>query len=193
MQFFWISRTYPREPCMHGSLTSGLWRGTNQCYFKKCKRGEENEKGGRTQSKMNGWWTNARLVYAVSSVSHSVFSPLLYCNKSACMCAHTQVKLVVSEPNLCVCVYGVYYVVMCTMAFSQCAKWLRPTECSRGIYTLNHTVQHCNTKGNREWGRERSRKSAADRKCCLKISSLADSGGYSSQLAKCSGGKRTWF
>lgn len=75
---------------------------------------------------------------------------------SVCMCVHIEVKPVVclSPTFVCVCVYCV---LVCMMAFTPCAKWLRPTECSRGIYTLNHTVQHCNTKGNRKWGGERSR------------------------------------
>lgn len=53
-----------------GKLTSGLWRGTNQCYFMKRKRRNERKRGweekGRAESKMNGCGTNTHLSSKVS-------------------------------------------------------------------------------------------------------------------------------
>lgn len=53
----------------------------------------------------------------------------------------------------CVCVC-----VVCMMPYAFYTKWLRPTECSTGIHTLNHTVKHYNSKSSRKWGRNTSHK-----------------------------------
>lgn len=61
-----------------------------------------------------------------------------------------------------------------------------------------HPQSHCTTLQHQGQQKVRQRekqkhKSYADRQCSLKISSLADSGSYGSQLAKRIGGKQTDF
>lgn len=69
------------------------------------------------------------------------------------MCPCGQVKLGMCLTLTCLCVC-----IVCMMPYTFYTKWLRPTECSTGIHTLNHTVKHCNSKGSRKWGRNTSHK-----------------------------------
>lgn len=144
----WISGRCPVELHRQGSLTSGVRRSTNQWYFMKRKRRNERkrkwEEKGWVESKMNRCGRNAYLINLFSILSHSQCAALLYYKFSvlvrmwACLCVHTgQTGVCLTLTCVCVCI-----VLMCMMPFTLCTKWLRPTECSWGIYTLNHTVQH---------------------------------------------------
>lgn len=184
----WISWRCPVG--LHGQayLTSGLWRGRNQWYFMKHKRrneskreGEEKGRGGITDK----WMWNKCSTDLFSSIFYSqraaILQSLSYLKLeecACCLCVHKKVKMCIFDPDLCV-----YCVSVCMMPLIVCIKWLRAPEYSRGIYTLNHTVQRCNTKGNTKGGGKRSR-NTSHMQCSLKICSLAHWGNYGSQLAK---------
>lgn len=180
----WISWRCPVE--LHGQayLTSGLWRGRNQWYFMKHKRrneskreGEEKGRGGITDK----WMWTKRSTDLFSSIFYSqraaILQSLLPKVGGVCMlsvCTQKGQNVYIWPWSLC---------VLCMMPLIVCIKWLRAPEYSRGIYTLNHTVQRCNTKGNTKGGGKRSR-NTSHMQCSLKICSLAHWGNYGSQLAK---------
>lgn len=135
---------------------------------------------------MNGCGTNAHLIYLSSSVSHSQCAPLLQHKFSVCyLYMSVYVRTRTGQTGVCLTLTCVC--IVCMMPFTLCTKRPRATGCSRGIYTQSYstTPQH--------QGQQKVRKrdkSQANRQRSLKISSLADSGSYGSQLAKRTGGKQ---
>ena len=115
-------------------------------------KGKENERAGLNQRWMD---VEQTLIWSPqvspTDTTTSVFPVYL----SVYVSMRTGQTGCVSDPNLCVCVC---VCVVCMMPYTFYTKWLRPTEYSTGIHTLNHTVKHRNSKGSRKWGRNTSQK-----------------------------------
>lgn len=84
------------------------------------------------------------------------YTPLLVYHKHLSLC-YLKLCTHKGQTGVHLTVFCVHCVLMCMAPFTLCTKWLRDTEYPRGIYALNHTVQHRNTKGNRKGGRGSSR------------------------------------